>query len=273
MLRLLNDADLKVGIVGNVQYRVANGQLDHAGVYLSEGGGFLHLQQEMLPQHSYGKVLAVKGACLLMRRNLFEEVRGLDTRYINGCEDINLCYKVRSKELNILVFNERQIRHHVSLSRARDSSQNERNSRVSFAKWRKEIKQDLAGVWLLLIRNRTGWDANTLSGSLSEYFLASPFSAARIIAESVLTRLEAYWARTLRDEPLFAQDSHVAIRGVKRVTGIHYDKVTDGLEIDMVGLNSARNVYVCGIKVALNVAREFLVSFEVKGIQTIAKRL
>lgn len=274
MLGALLSPTSKLGLVGNVQYRVADGSLDHAGVRLSDAGHFVHMQPEVLPDSGLQKVLAVTGACMLMRRAMFEQVGGLDERYLNGCEDIDLCYKVRQLGLDVAVSYESRIKHHVSLSRGQVSLQNERNSQMMFAKWRKEIKQDLAAVWLPMLQNGSGWDASALPGLLSADFLGSPFTASRIIAKSVLCRLEAYWARTLGDAPLTpVDDIRVSTRGVERVPGAPYYKISDAVVIAVVGLRSARNVYVCGFKVAADEPREIAVSFEVNGIQTVVQRL
>lgn len=274
MLEALLSPTSKLGLIGNVQYRVADGSLDHAGVRLSDAGHFVHKQPAVLPDSGLQNVLAVTGACMLMRRTVFEQLGGLDERYLNGCEDIDLCYKVRQLCLDVAVSYESRIKHHVSLSRGQVALQNERNSQMLFTKWRKEIKQDLAAVWLPKLQNGSGWDASALPGSLSDDFLASPFTASRIIAESVLCRLEAYWARTLGDAPLSpADDIRVSTRGVERVSGAPYYKISDGVVIDVVGLRSARNVYVCGFKVAADEPREIVVSFEVNGIQTVVQRL
>lgn len=275
MFESLNAQGRRTGLVGNLQYRVTDQFLDHAGVALSESGTFVHKQPTFLPRLPFEKVLAVTGACLLLTKELFDRLGGLDERFFNGCEDIDLCYKARQHGFDVVVSYESKINHHVSLSRGVSSLQNERNSQMLFAKWRKEIKQDLAAVWLPNLQNGAGWDASVLPGALSDDFLASPFTASRIIAESVLCRLEAHWATTVGDEPLttFDDDIRVSTRGLEKVPGALYYKMSDSVVINVVGQRSARNVYVCGFKVAVDEPREIAVSFEVNGIQKVIHRL
>jgi GT2 family glycosyltransferase len=274
MLAVLQKPELKAGVVGNVQYRVADGYLDHAGVLLSEGGAFVHFQPKLVPNQPFAKVVAVTGACLLMRRSVFEQLGGLEERYLNGCEDIDLCYKVRQQGLNVWVAYDSKIRHHVSLSRKPLSRQNECNSQLLFSKWRKEIKQDLAGVWLPLLQAKGGWDESVLPGKLSESFLASPYAASRVIAESTLCRLEAYWQRVLADVHSDAETPlEISSQGLKLVAGSTYYSVADEINIEVVGLHSARNFYFCGFKANPDEARLIQVTIEVNGIQTVVHRL
>lgn len=279
MLTMISSVPLRAGVVGNVHYRVVDGQLDHAGVYLSQAGAFMHKRPDPLPDRVIDKQIAVTGACVLMRRALFDEVGGFDERFINGCEDIDLCYKLRSLGLSILVSYESQIRHHVSLSRGKVSLQNERNSQMLFAKWRKEIKQDLAAVWLPLLQARSGWDKALLPGALSAEFMDSPHTAARLVAESVMCAKEAYWERELSAE--FGAEAavpgvnpfRVKSAGLYRVPGYSFYAVTDEMIFEVTGLTSARNFYVCGFKADADEARGVQVRIEVNGIQTVTHRL
>ena len=68
MLAVLESPVLNAGCVGNVQYRVADGALDHAGVRLSCTGQFEHIQSLPEGGPGYARVLAVTGACLLIRK-------------------------------------------------------------------------------------------------------------------------------------------------------------------------------------------------------------
>ncbi len=55
---------------------------------------------------------AVTGACLLIRKDVFEEVQGFDEAYVNGFEDVDLCFKVREKGRRI-VYQPRSVLYHL----------------------------------------------------------------------------------------------------------------------------------------------------------------
>lgn len=87
----------KVGIVGS-KLLFPNGTIQHAGVVFAPPSG--------LPTHIYygfpgdhpavnkpRRFQAVTGACLLVRRDLFERLRGFDPVFLNVYEDVDLCLR------------------------------------------------------------------------------------------------------------------------------------------------------------------------------------
>lgn len=272
MLSAFNDGALNAGLVGNVQHRVSDGTLDHAGVHLSVAGFFVHSRPKVIPDKRFEKVLCVTGACMLMRRDVFLNVGGFDQQFSNGAEDYDLAYKIRREGLNVIVSYESRIRHHVSLSRGSSSHLQERNSRCLFEKWRKEIKEDLAAVWFADLKEGGAWDTSVLPGSLSLNFLSSPHLASQIVAQSVVGRLKSYWARHLDGEiPASKQIGKMVVQGLSRVPDTAIYMAADKVEVLVEGLESARNFYICGFRADKNDKREIVVSIEVNGIQTVAQ--
>ncbi len=187
--------ELRAGLVGNVQQRVSDGSVDHAGVALSSEGQLHHIRA--LPSQPHAKVLAVTGACMLLRKSDFAVLDGFDEVFFNGCEDIDLCFKVRASGKNIYLASESRIRHHVSLSRKTNTLQDLRNSRLLFSRWRPEIKRELSGVWHSLIVAGPHAYKEKLNGELSSEFLETPYAASLVIAESMLRREESHWSSQL----------------------------------------------------------------------------
>ena len=83
MLTILNTEDLKAGVVGNIQYKVANHEIDHAGVALSYKSQFIH-KTSFDNDKPYSKELAVTGACMMIKKTDFDRVSGFSEEFVNG---------------------------------------------------------------------------------------------------------------------------------------------------------------------------------------------
>ncbi|GAB1392834.1 hypothetical protein MASR1M60_09970 [Rhodocyclaceae bacterium] len=267
MLTVLQSPELKAGLVGNVQYRVADGAVDHAGVALIPEGQFHHVQT--LPNKPHVKALAVTGACMLLRKADFEAVGGFDENFVNGCEDLDLCLKLRAAGNEIYLASESRIRHHVSLSRKTNTLQDLRNSRHLFARWRSEIKRELSEVWRGLLAAGPAAYADKLSGLLAADFLSTPHAASRVIAEAMLRREASFWASKLGDA-----GPHVDLAGKVRSHGLRFSPehaahlLENSAEFVIEGLQYARNFYVCGRRID-DLSQPVTLTIHVNGLQTI----
>jgi GT2 family glycosyltransferase len=81
--------DARVGIVG-AKLVYPDGSIQHSGVFLDRPGGVLTAHNRLTDAPSR-YVQAVTGACMAVRRSMFEDVGGFDTGYVNGYEDVDLC--------------------------------------------------------------------------------------------------------------------------------------------------------------------------------------
>jgi GT2 family glycosyltransferase len=198
MFKILTDPVLNAGLVGNIQCKVADRLIDHAGVNLSLAGDFTHIKN-FNNNIEYQKVPWVTGACILMRRDFFLQLGGFDTCYRNGCEDIDLCFKVKKAKKSVFISHRSSIEHYVSLSRGERSLQNERNSQTLFHRWRREIKSALAQCWTQTLQNNGAQSflEQYLEGQFPFELLETPHLAGLIIAEMILIKKETYWAETL----------------------------------------------------------------------------
>jgi hypothetical protein len=227
---LLHQPALRAGVVGNVQHRLDPSgalapEVDHAGVHLTPAGQFEHLRAAAADEPAFKRTLAATGACLLLRRADFDAVGGFDVAYRNGCEDYDLCFKLRERGFYTVVATESRIGHHVSASRGGPSPQDERNSRLLFGRWRTLIKRELAAAWgrawagrgpaqeLALATERgvrqgaphvphvPAWGgialASWLPGHLTGSLAGTPHAAAQAFAEAALQRHEHRWALEL----------------------------------------------------------------------------
>lgn len=269
MLAVLDAPYLRAGLVGNVQFRVADGALDHAGVRLNLQGQFEHVRTLPPSEREAVEVSAVTGACLVVRRADFYAMGGFDERYLNGAEDIDLCFKLRAAGHRIYLAPRSRIRHHVSLSRKQVATRDERNSQLLFMRWRKEIKHQLAGCWAERLQARGCNDEGAdLVETLTPDFVANPHAAGLVIAEGLLCRQEQRWARLL-DE----QSGADGLAARCRFTGFRYDAsqrayaLDETAELVVDALPSAINFHVCGRVLPLPLAMRVQLHLSINGVQ------
>lgn len=117
-----------VGCVG-ARLWYPNGRLQHGGVILGLGRVAAHAHRGMRKgRRGYFNraclthtMSAVTGACLLVRKSLYEEVGGLDEKDLTiGYNDVDFCLKVRAKGYRNLICAEADLIHHESASRGED---------------------------------------------------------------------------------------------------------------------------------------------------------
>lgn len=118
-----------VGAVG-AKLTFPNGTLQHAGVVTGLGGYAGHIYR-MEPGNAPGflgelcyprEVSAVTGACLMIRRVVFEAVGGFDAEpYPVEFNDIDLCLRLRAEGLRIVWTPDAELMHFESASRERSA--------------------------------------------------------------------------------------------------------------------------------------------------------
>ena len=142
----------RAGLVGNVQLNAATGAVDHAGIMINLKGKPEHISS--LPCHSkwpllrprYRRVVAVTGACVVLRRSLWEKLGGFDPAYVNGCEDVDLGLRVHAAGHVNLVALRSIVRHHISASPGR-KLRDEANTRRLVQRWSDPLARHAARLW------------------------------------------------------------------------------------------------------------------------------
>lgn len=117
------------GAVGAMLY-YPDGSIQHAGVILGLGGVANHAYRHQpagCPGHGARAMVAqnlsaVTGACLLVRRKVFEQVGGLDERLQVAFNDIDFCLRVRGAGYRNVWTPFARMYHHESASRGTDDS-------------------------------------------------------------------------------------------------------------------------------------------------------
>ncbi len=125
---------------GVVLWRCGIAEHLHKGFQRSQPGYFAHL---MVPLN----VTAVTGACLVVRRELYLQVGGLDETLTVAYNDVDFCLKVRELGNRNIWLPYAELYHHESVSRGADDSPEkaerlEQESEYLFTKWKEKIPED-----------------------------------------------------------------------------------------------------------------------------------
>lgn len=130
--------------------------VQHAGVILGYGGIAGHaFQGESLGEipESYAELLfehtrnvsAVTGACMMMRKEVFEKAGGFDEELAVTFNDVDLCLKLRSMGLRILICPNAELIHNESASRgAEDSEEKVKRFHREISRFVKRWEKELA---------------------------------------------------------------------------------------------------------------------------------
>ena len=265
MIKIIEAQSNNAGIVGNVQYRADNQKLDHAGFEINPRGQFSHIRDIPvgLGSEDY-ECLAVTGACVLIQKEEFVKVGGFDESYINGCEDVDLCYKLRAQGKQIYIATQSRIEHHISLSRKHVTLQNQRNSQQLYSKWHNEIVNELAARWLNLLELGPKTYQNIIDGKLSDEFLKNRDAAALRIAQCMVLREEYQWKRDLDEvNPNARLSEQYELKGLIRIDSMKAYLAEHVFEVVIRNCHSVRNFYVCGRKINAEVSGHMAITITV----------
>jgi GT2 family glycosyltransferase len=140
-----------VGAVGAKLYYL-DGRIQHAGIIIGIGGYAAHGHRNFPKGHPgyFGRlnviqnVSAVTGACLMVRRDVFNEIGGFDERFVLAVNDVDICLRIRKEKYLIVWTPYAELYHNESRTRGyEDTSEKiERFSReltLFTTKWGKEI--------------------------------------------------------------------------------------------------------------------------------------
>lgn len=147
----------EVGAVGAMLY-YPNDTIQHAGVILGIGGvaGHAHTYQPRgHPGQACRGLLAqdlsvVTGACMILRRGVYEEVGGFDETHLPiAFNDVDLCLRIRDRGYRIVWTPHAELYHHESASRGYEETPTqqarfEREERFMKERWGSALKVDPA---------------------------------------------------------------------------------------------------------------------------------
>jgi len=133
-----------------------DGTIQHAGIVLGMTGVAGHVFRTLKPGAKTlagtpdvsREVTAVTGACLAVRRIVFEEAGGFDEDLAVGYNDVDFCLRLRSRWLRNIYTPFARLIHHESVSRRESDRESLRKAaaseeaRIVLKRWPKEFQQD-----------------------------------------------------------------------------------------------------------------------------------
>ena len=112
----------EVGVAG-ARLLYPAGTIQHAGIVLGMADGAGHLGRYLLSStywpwiHHSRDVMAVTGACMAIRADLFRSLDGFDAAFPVNYNDVDLCLRARQAGFRVILENAAVLIHHESLSR------------------------------------------------------------------------------------------------------------------------------------------------------------
>jgi len=166
----------RIGAVGGYMLYPDGRTIQHAGVILGLGGYASHSHHGLADgQHDYfnrtklvGNFLSLCAACLMCRKEVFEEVGGFDEAFSHNYNDVDFCLKLHEAGYDNVYVPHVRLIHHESLTRGQESSPEHQR------RFEKE-KQLLARRWSHLIDNDPFYNIH-LTRDFSDFRIREPAS-------------------------------------------------------------------------------------------------
>jgi len=134
------------GPVGNVQRDIRSGAVEHSGIFINHKGKPENEKNAPRPGPEWRFADMVTGACLLVRRELWQQLGGFDQQYVNGCEDVDFCLRAKAAGFASVVALRSVVLHHVSASPGR-KRRDEENAYRLILRWREQLVQLGLPAW------------------------------------------------------------------------------------------------------------------------------
>ena len=122
-----------------------NGRIQHAGVAFDEESIGYHIYRKLpadLPAANKKRFMqCVTAACMLVKREVFSELKGFDEAYMNGFEDVDFCLRAGERGRKILYTPESVLIHFEETSEGR-KQHDDQNMQRYLARWEGKVRCD-----------------------------------------------------------------------------------------------------------------------------------
>ncbi len=180
-----------VGIIGG-KLLYEDNTIQHAGVIIFPDNKVDHLfryfPKDYKNANNFYEFSAVTGACLLISKNLFKKLNYFDENFINGFEDIDLCYSAKKLGYKV-IYNPKVEIYHLEEKTREPKEKDTFNSQYLFNKWNGKFYPDF---WLIDL----GYNFK-----FTEYFLCY-IVKQKILKENELPENISYVYEIFKNEPL-----------------------------------------------------------------------
>lgn len=129
-----------VGVVGAKLF-FRDGLVQHAGIEVGPYDAIVHVNQDFVEDRAGYRGTAIRtwscsavtGACQMVRKDVFNDVRGYDVAFAVGFNDADFCLRVIEKGYKVIYTPHSKLHHYEFTSRGRDESDPAR-----YARWKDE---------------------------------------------------------------------------------------------------------------------------------------
>jgi GT2 family glycosyltransferase len=134
------------GAVFGAKLLYPDGTVQHAGGVICQDRFPRHVYKGFPAEHpavnQSRRHQVVTGACMLVRTDAFFEVKGFDTRFVNGYEDHDLCLRLGERGYEVHYCHESVLYHLESASREGRTDNFELVTRLYLERWGERVRPD-----------------------------------------------------------------------------------------------------------------------------------
>ena len=155
------ESDDKTGIVGSRLLYPDGHHVQHAGIAFDRNGLPYHIHRGVSADdeniNSDYTVDAVTGACLLISKELFEELLGFDESYGMYFEDVDLCLRAQELGKKVIYSHRSKVLHHESATTGKVNDREPAAREIFLKRWKERLPLINRLLWSAPIYDPSGY--------------------------------------------------------------------------------------------------------------------